>query len=107
MDWKKHFIKSYVVSKNFTLKNCAGYQPSIGTPANCEKNGNLLKYQSYVRFIQSAEYDEDTYFDTLKETLLAKDVVKHGTWVGSNFDLQFLKQIHVLYNAKHHENMPI
>ena len=63
-----------------------GYQPGKGIPASCEKNGNLLTYQSYVRFIQSAEFGEDTYFDTLKETLMARDIVKHGTWVSfTNF----------------------
>lgn len=69
-----------------------GYNPKISFPYSCELKTSpaSMVYQGYVNFLQSADYSEETYFNTLKEMLLAKDIVKHGTWLR---DIQSQKDI--------------
>lgn len=60
-----------------------GWNPRNSFPYTCEPHSSpaTLLYQGYVHFLQSADYSEETYFDTMKKMLLAKDIVKHGTWL--------------------------
>lgn len=63
-----------------------GYDPRVRSPFSCENHSML--YQGYVHFLQSADFSEETYFDTLKNMLMAGDVTKHGTKLQ---DIQSLK----------------
>lgn len=60
-----------------------GVNPKTGNYPSCEDSTlqSDLEYHIYVKYMQADSFDEDAYFDVIKEMLTADNVTKHGIWV--------------------------